>query len=76
MLSVRMKKGMNVMMLLFALAVNENLSAKIWKNSLSLVFLKYQIFNHMLRMLGEHSKITLNTRNVFIESTATDIHKV
>lgn len=75
MLSVRMKKGMNVM-LLFALAVNENLSAKIWKNSLSLVFLKYQIFNHMLRMLGEHSKITLNTRNVFIESTATDLHKV
>lgn len=76
MLSVRMKKGMNVMMLLFALAVNENLSAKIWKNSLSLVFLKYQIFNHMLRMLGEHSKITLKTRNVFIESTATDLHKV
>ena len=76
MLSVRMKKGMNVMMLLFALAVNENLSAKIWKNSPSLVFLKYQIFNHMLRMLGEHSKITLNTRNVFIESTATDLHKV
>lgn len=38
--------------------------------------LKYQIFNHMLRMLGEHSKITLNTRNVFIESTATDLHKV
>lgn len=76
MLSVRMKKGMNVMMLLFALAVNENFSAKFWKNYLSLVFLKYKIFNHMLHMLGEHSKITLNTRNVFIESTATDLHKV
>ena len=25
---------------------------------------------------GEHSKITLKTRNVFIESTATDLHKV
>lgn len=24
---------------------------------------------------GEHSKITLNTQNVFIESTATDLHK-
>ncbi|KAJ7379693.1 hypothetical protein OS493_014097 [Desmophyllum pertusum] len=24
---------------------------------------------------GEHSKITLNTKNVFIESTATDLHK-
>lgn len=27
-------------------------------------------------LVGEHSKITLNTRNVFIESTATDLHKV
>lgn len=26
--------------------------------------------------LGDHSKITLNTKNVFIEITATDIHKV
>lgn len=25
--------------------------------------------------LGDHSKITLNTRNVFIECTATDLHK-
>ena len=25
---------------------------------------------------GEHSKITLNTKNVFIECTATDLHKV
>ena len=29
-----------------------------------------------LFLSGEHSKITLNTRNVFIESTATDLHKV
>ena len=29
-----------------------------------------------LCLSGEHSKITLNTQNVFIESTATDLHKV
>lgn len=26
--------------------------------------------------LGEHSKITLDTKNIFIECTATDLHKV
>lgn len=26
-------------------------------------------------LLGEHSKITMNTTNVFIECTATDLHK-
>lgn len=30
----------------------------------------------VLLLVGEHSKITLNTKNVFIESTATDLHKV
>ena len=27
-------------------------------------------------LVGDHSKITLSTKNVFIESTATDLHKV
>ena len=30
----------------------------------------------VLFLIGEHSKITLDTKNVFIESTATDLHKV
>ena len=29
-----------------------------------------------LLLVGDHSKITLSTKNVFIESTATDLHKV
>lgn len=28
------------------------------------------------RVLGDHTKISLNTRNVFIECTGTDITKV
>ncbi len=28
-----------------------------------------------MSILGDHSKITLNTKNVFIECTATDLHK-
>ena len=38
----------------------------------------YYVFmdTYDLFLSGEHSKITLNTRNVFIESTATDLHKV
>ena len=34
------------------------------------------IHNYDFFLSGEHSKITLNTQNVFIESTATDLHKV
>ena len=34
------------------------------------------IHNSDFFLSGEHSKITLNTQNVFIESTATDLHKV
>jgi len=29
-----------------------------------------------LLLVGDHSKITLSTKNVFIECTATDLHKV
>ena len=36
----------------------------------------YLWIHNDLFLSGEHSKITLNTRNVFIESTATDLHKV
>lgn len=31
---------------------------------------------YTLSFTGEHSKITLNTKNVFIEATATDLQKV
>ena len=31
---------------------------------------------YYMSLLGDHSKISLGTRNVFIESTALDLHKV
>lgn len=41
--------------------------------AIKLIFLNMFLFSHVL---GDHTKITLNTRNVFIECTGTDITKV
>lgn len=37
--------------------------------------IKSRYFNCCYLLTGEHSKITLNTKNVFIEATATDLTK-
>lgn len=36
----------------------------------------YRVYlNNYYQFLGDHSKITLNTKNIFIEATATDLKK-